>query len=265
MFAPETPALLLPEGSAMLRGLFIALSALIGAAFVAAVYVSAVRSGVSSTGARVQGMRAAAGVTLWMSVTGALAATGALHFSSPPTMLPVFPALIALAIGIALSPLGRRIAIALPVSVLVGFQSFRIVVELLLHRAYTEGLMPVQMSYSGRNMDIVTGITAVIVGLWLTREPASPRLMFAWNTLGVVLLLNILVVALLSAPTPMRVFMNEPSNVWVTRAPWIWLPTVMVLAAIMGHVLVYRRLWLERARARQISSASLPSHLEPVQ
>jgi hypothetical protein len=34
--------------------------------------------------------------------------------------------------------------------------------------------------------------------------------------------------------------------VWVTRAPWIWLPTVMVLAAIMGHVLVYRRLWIER-------------------
>ena len=29
------------------------------------------------------------------------------------------------------------------------------------------------------------------------------------------------VVALLSAPTPFRVFMNEPANVWITRAPWI--------------------------------------------
>src|SRR5206468_7023777 len=96
------------------------------------------------------------------------------------------------------------------------------------------------------NLDIISGMTAVALALWLATGRSSPRLVFAWNTLGVALLLNVLVVALLSAPTPMRVFMNEPANVWVTRAPWIWLPTVMVLAAITGHVLVYRRLWIER-------------------
>jgi hypothetical protein len=36
--------------------------------------------------------------------------------------------------------------------------------------------------------------------------------------------------------------MNEPSNIWVTQAPWVWLPAVMVLAALLGHVLVFRRL-----------------------
>ena len=43
----------------------------------------------------------------------------------------------------------RRLALDLPVAALVGYQGFRVLVELLLHRAYTEGLMPVQMSYSG--------------------------------------------------------------------------------------------------------------------
>ncbi len=154
----------------------------------------------------------------------------------------LFVAVFALAFGIAFSALGRMLALGLPLAVLVGFQGFRVLVELLLHRAYTEGLMPVQMSFSGRNFDIVSGLTAIALGAWLLHGRASARVVFAWNTLSLALLANILVIALLSAPTPFRVFMNEPSNVWVTRAPWVWLPAVMVLAALTGHLLVYRRL-----------------------
>ena len=122
-----------------------------------------------------------------------------------------------------------------------------------MHRAYVEGLMPVQMSYSGRNFDIVTGITALALGAWLATGRDLARLVLAWNTLGVVLLANILIVALLSAPTPFRVFMNEPANVWITHAPWVWLPTVMVFAAVFGHVVVYRRL---AARCRLVGRVS---------
>lgn len=126
-----------------------------------------------------------------------------------------------------------------------------------MHRAYVEGLMPVQMTYTGRNFDIVTGITAAMVAIWLARGNRSNGLVIAWNTLGVMLLANILIVALLSAPTPMRHFMNEPANVWATRAPWIWLPTVFVWAAISGQVLVYRRLWSERSTVRAGLSTSV--------
>ena len=66
--------------------------------------------------------------------------------------------------------------------------------------------------------------------------------MLLWNVLGALLLANIVGVALLSAPTPFRLFMNEPANTFITRAPWVWLPAVMVLAAVMGHALVFR--WL---------------------
>jgi hypothetical protein len=135
----------------------------------------------------------------------------------------------------------------LPLAALVGYQGFRVIVEVLMHRAYVEGLMPVQMSYSGRNFDIVTGITALALGGWLVSGTPRRQLVLAWNTLGLVLLANIVTVALLSAPTPMRVFMNEPANVWITRTPWVWLPAVMVFAALVGHVLVYRRLLAEAA------------------
>ena len=178
----------------------------------------------------------------WLTITGVSAERGVLHFEAPPTMLGAIVASVALAVGIGLSPLGKRMALGLPLAALVGYQGFRIAVELLMHRAYKEGLMPVQMSYSGRNFDIVTGITAVLLGAWLATGRRSRPLVVAWNVLGLALLANILVVALLSAPTPLRVFMNEPSNVWITHAPWVWLPTVMVLAAMLGHVLVFRRL-----------------------
>ena len=55
-------------------------------------------------------------------------------------------------------------------------------------------------------------------------------------------LVNIIVIALLSAPTPLRVFLQGPANVWITSEPYIWLPTVMVAFVILGHIVIYRRL-----------------------
>ena len=251
MYAPtELLTASLPEGSALLRELFTSLALFVAAAFAVGVYWSALRAGVARAVVRRQALIAAVASVAWLTVTGMLAARGALHFSAPPTMLPLFPIVILSAIGLAFSPVGRRLALSLPVAALVGFQSFRILVELLLHRAYVEGSMPVQMSYSGRNFDVVTGITAALVAIWFARGHRSTTVLFAWNTLGVALLTNVLVVALLSAPTPLRVFTNEPANVWISRAPWIWLPAVFVWAAVAGHALVYRRLWIEWLAAR---------------
>lgn len=236
------------DGSTVLRVSFVVLSLFVAGLFVAAAYESSRRSGAAEVESRRRATVAAILAAVWLGLTAVAAAGGALHFTPPPTMLLLFPIVFGLAFGIALSPLGRRIALGLPIAVLVGYQGFRIVVELLMHRAYVEGLMPVQMSYSGRNFDILTGITAVALGIWLAVSRREPRgLVFAWNTLGLALLVNILVVALLSTPTPMRVFMNEPANVWISRAPWVWLPAVLVLAALCGHVLVYRRLAAARA------------------
>ena len=231
----------------MLRSAFVALTCVIAVLAVAAIYWSSLRTGLDRGAAFRRATIAACITTLWIGVTGVAAARGLLHFEPPPTMLVLFVFVFVIAIGLALSPAGKRIALGLPIAALVGYQGFRLFVELLLHRAYIEGLMPVQMSYAGRNYDIVTGVTALILGAWLIVGPTpSRRLVFAWNTLGFLLLANIVGVALLSAPTPLRIFMNEPANVWITHAPWVWLPAVMVLAALAGHLLVYRRLLAER-------------------
>jgi hypothetical protein len=190
-------------------------------------------------------LRAALATAVWMAATFAAAAAGRLSFATvPPTMAVVIVLSLALALWIGLSGMGRTIAAGVPLALLVGMQGFRFPLELLMHRAYTEGVMPVQMSYSGRNFDIVTGITAIVLGaaLWLAPGRVSPKWVLAWNLLGFGLLLNVLTVAILSTPTPLRVFMNEPSNVWITQAPFVWLPAVLVVAALAGHVVVFRHL-----------------------
>ncbi|MFV8754584.1 hypothetical protein ACNOYE_28890 [Nannocystaceae bacterium ST9] len=188
-----------------------------------------------------------AGMLAWLALTGALGLSGALdHWDGmPPRVMPLLAISTALVVGLACSRFGARLIEGLPVWLLVGYQAFRIPVEVMLHRAYEQGVIGVQMTWSGRNFDVVTGLLALGLGLWLWRrgeERPLPRgVIGAWNLLGLGLLINIVSVAILSMPTPMRMF-DGPANTFVATFPYVWLPTVMVMAALFGHLLVARRL-----------------------
>ena len=219
---------------------FAGLALVIAAAFVFAVH---------RVGTARQTSIAGIATLAWMAATFSLAAGGLLSFSSrPPTMVLLVAVILAVAFALGSSRIGLRLATGLPLAVLVGFQGFRFPLELMLHQSYVEGLMPIQMSFSGFNFDILSGVSAIAVAIMLAWKPGSLVLVRIWNTAGIVLLVNILTIALLSAPTPFRAFHAEPANVWVTQAPWVWLPSVYVLAAMTGHILVYRRLHHEMAR-----------------
>ena len=235
------------SGSVGLQIGFVVLAMALAVGFVAAVRFAGIRLRLDSIRIRASTARAAIGAGAWLLLTGLAAKAGMLRFSPfPPTMLGLLVATVALVVVIGRSEVGRRLATGLPLSILVGYQAFRVVVELLLHRAYVEGLMPIQMSYAGYNFDIVTGILAAALGVMLARGRVPTWVVGAWNVVGLLLLLNVLTIALLSAPTPLRRFHNEPANVWITAAPWVWLPAVMVLAALLGHLLVFRRMAVER-------------------
>lgn len=186
---------------------------------------------------------AGAVVGIWFCLPAALANQGLLtDFSSvPPPLLRLVFSLVVLGVVLVLSPLGKRLS-QLPLAGLVALQGFRLPLELAMHRSYEQGLMPVQMSYSGLNFDIITGVTALALGLALYRGRVAKGWIWAWNVLGLLLLLNIVVIAILSTPVPFRQFHNEPANTFVTTFPYVWLPTVMVQVAWVGHLLIFRRL-----------------------
>ena len=117
----------------------------------------------------------AIGAALWLAGSGALAASGVLSFATvPPTMLLLVAALTVGTVLFARSDPGRALATELPLGVLVGYQCFRIPVELWLHRGWVEGVFPVQMTYSGLNFDIVTGVAALGVA-WLVHTGVAGR------------------------------------------------------------------------------------------
>ena len=234
----------LPAGSTLLNALFVGITALTSALFIGGVFWSSLRTGHAPGVAARRTAVAAIATGVWLALTGLLAARGVLSFTAPPTMPILLLVMVVLAVVLVRSTLGKQLVSGIPIAALVASQGFRLPLELTMHRAANEGLMPVQMSYSGRNFDIITGITALLLGLWLaTGERRNWRgVVAAWNVLGAAMLVNILAVALLSAPVPFRRFMNEPANTWILHVPWVWLPSVMVFAAILGHMLVFRRL-----------------------
>jgi hypothetical protein len=187
------------------------------------------------------------GALVWVALVMGLAATGVLRRWDlrPPPMMFMLLAILAIGVAIARSNVGERLSRGVPLAGLVGLQSFRLPLEMLMHEAYTDGLMPVQMSYSGLNFDIVTGATAAGLAVWL-RLGRPPRVVVtAWNILGLVLLANIVGVAVLSMPL-FAVFGSTPDrlNTFVTSPPYVLLPAVMVLAAWAGHLVIFQALRL---------------------
>ena len=147
---------------------------------------------------------------------------------------------------ISFSKTGTELLKTIPRHWFVFMQTFRIAVELLLLMAFIGGKLPVQMTLEGRNFDIVSGILALPVGYLLAKgKTVAPKLAIAYNIIGILLLLNILVIAVLSMPTPIRYFMNEPANTLVAQFPFILLPGVLVPIAYAMHIFSLRQLLSE--------------------
>ena len=200
------------------------------------------------SGAPIHAVRRATALSIvaagaWMAVTWVAAASGILREweRTPPPFAFLVIAIIALGLAIAFSGFGARIATTLPLWILVLVQGFRLPLELAMHGMYTRGIMPLQMTYTGLNFDIVTGALAIVVGILAAMGMVGRRIIAAWNVLGLALLINVVTVAILGTPR-FRYFGPDQVNVWVTYPPFVWLPAVMVLAALAGHLLIFRAL-----------------------
>jgi len=184
-------------------------------------------------------------LTVWTALLLVLSYNG---FFSQFETLPPRPALVLLiplpiVLIVAFSKNGTQLIQSLPPQWMVWMQSFRIAVELLLLLAFLKNLLPVQMTFEGLNFDIVSGILALPVGYLLSKKRSyAPALAIAYNVIGMLLLLNILVIAVLSMPTPFRYFQNEPSNTLVAQFPFILLPGLLVPIAYTLHIFSLRQL-----------------------
>jgi hypothetical protein len=166
------------------------------------------------------------------------------NFSTfPPRMAIVFVVPLVAILFLTFSRKLKEILLHLPPEKIIRLQVFRVFVEILIWMLLLQKLLPIQMSFEGRNFDILTGLTAPVVAWLIARKKWSPALTIAWNVAGLVLLFNIIVIAILSMPSPIRHFMNEPANTIVTTFPFIWLPGLLVPLAYALHFFSIRQIF----------------------
>ena len=143
----------------------------------------------------------------------------------PINMMPVLGIPLMTIVTITFLPATKTILTRVDPKSLVQLQSFRIFVEILLWALFVENLLPIQMTFEGRNFDILSGLTAPVAAMFLTRSKWG---LATWNVLCLGLLINIVTVAILSMPVPFRVFNNEPANTIVASFPFLLLPGMLV-------------------------------------
>jgi hypothetical protein len=199
----------------------------------------------------------------WLIIVSILSLAGITRdFSGRPPkfFIIILIPLIAILI-LTFHPRFREFIKHVPFSWLIYLQVFRVLVELFLWWQYLDGLTPVQMTFEGRNLDILTGITAPVFA-WICYRQGRKlhKLALVWNIAGMILLLNIVITAILSAPVPFRVFLNEPANTLIAEFPIVFLPAFLVPLAYSMHFFFFRKLYLQQlsnSQDKAIPAASL--------
>jgi hypothetical protein len=222
---------------------------------VAALFVAAAWASAPNGARRSVVARAALGMVALLGVGATLALSGLLADASrrPPAFAVLMVLCTVATVVTARSSLGAAIA-RLPLWALVGAQAFRLPLELVMHRAAGASVMPPEMTFGGLNYDIVTGASALALAVASYRGNASRTLVAMWNVMGSALLAIIVAVAFAATPF-VRAFGPEHVNTWVLYFPYVWLPTVLVQAALFGHLVVFRRLSADATALQRGTSA----------
>ncbi|MCC6371440.1 MAG: hypothetical protein IT236_10590, partial [Bacteroidia bacterium] len=141
---------------------------------------------------------------------------------------------------------GKAFIDSLNAKTLTLFHTIRVPIELVLFWLFLYKGVPELMTFEGRNFDIFAGLSAPLIYYYgFIKQKLSYRIIIAWNVLGLILLFNILVNAILSVQTPFQQFAFEQPNVAVFVFPFILLPAFLVPMVLFAHLVCIRQLLLK--------------------
>jgi hypothetical protein len=144
---------------------------------------------------------------------------------------------------LCLTKKGRRFIDSFDVKTLTLIHLIRIPVELTLYWLFLRKFVPKIMTFEGRNFDILCGLTAPFAYYFgYVKSMLSKNVLLVWNVLCLLLLVNIVVTAVLSAPLPGQQFAFDQPNVAIFYFPYTLLPCFLVPAVLLAHLVVIRRL-----------------------
>jgi two-component system LytT family sensor kinase len=154
----------------------------------------------------------------------------------PPRMgLVLFPPLITVVLLANNKRIGRLLSFA-PQHWFVFIHSFRIITGILFYLLYLRYVIPVQMTFMGKNFDIVIGLMAPVIGILCLKGKIQPWLLTLWHFTGVTLLSIVVITAVLSAPFPFRLFQTHETNTMIAYFPFVMMPGFVIPVGVLFHL-----------------------------
>jgi len=191
-------------------------------------------------------------LSVWLILQAIIGSTGFYQVvrSVPPRfVLLIGPGLI-LSVLLLFTKRGRNFMDTLNIQKLTLLHVVRIPVEITLYFVYTANLIPLLMTFEGNNYDIISGLTAPVIYYFVfVRKKIGITALLFWNFVCLGLLINILVIAILSAQTPFQTLAFDQPNIGVTIFPFVWLPSVVVPIVLVSHLAAIRQLIKNRNMA----------------
>lgn len=187
-------------------------------------------------------------ILIWMSIQFILAWKGVYsgHKDALPPMIARFGILPALLFifSLFLTKKGRRFMDNLPLKEITYLNIVRIPVELVLYVLAGAGYIAAEMSFEGWNFDILAGITAPFIAYFgFVKGKINRKWLLVWNIISLLLLLFIVVISTLSAPSSFQMIFYESKHAFALfDFPYVWLPTCIVPIVLFGHLVSIRQL-----------------------
>jgi hypothetical protein len=177
----------------------------------------------------------------WLTYAGILGYSGAVAgqaFGIPGIVALVAPVFVFVAVVLVISPVGRYVALRISLPLLIGLQTFRVGVELTLHKLWEAGAVPHLLTLPGGNVEILFGLSAPAIA-WISVKGANGRrIAVGWGVLGLLSLVNVSSRAALTGP--LHLIHSEVPNVALGMFPFSFIPGFMAPLAVMLHVLALR-------------------------
>jgi len=190
----------------------------------------------------VQSTRIFAGMLAWLALLCCIVATGVLEANPMPGLMIFVAGINLVSIIFALSGVGKKLSQSLSIVGLVGFQAFRLPLELILHSWVEQKSIPQTMTWTGQNFDIISGILALV---FIPLVKTNRKLAWIPNIVGFGLLLNVMRVAVMSSPLPFAWSTDQIGGQPLQLAfhfPYLLILPVCIGGALIGHILLTRAL-----------------------
>jgi hypothetical protein len=192
------------------------------------------------------GVKVVMALLAWLLLNAVLALKGfyADTSTTPPHFVLAIAAPLITILILFITNKGKAFLSKAALSTLTLISIVRIPVELILLWLSIYKTIPQLMTFEGRNFDIVSGITAIVIFFICFKDKGvvHKKLLLAWNILGLILLLNIVINAVLSVPTPIQQFAFDQPNIAVLYFPFVWLPCFIVPAVLLSHIVSIKKL-----------------------